>query len=549
MIQNVAGVILVFLSILASACGGRFPAETQGNRPGLAGTFFKGGDFTRPKDGVSMLPSLDNDWGRGKGNDWAARWAGYVTGPYDGEVKFSAVAGDGVRVLASGKVVIDGLDDPLAREGSVVMEKGVRIPLVIEYFCSSGNARLHLSWEWSGHGRSIVPASALSHDASEVPATAREGWPVPLPQLDFSEIPGTEEHGCVLEHVTIYDQPGRYAGWPANGGFWMWGDEMAVAFESGWFKDKPDWEDGHARDYTRPNEDYVARSLDGGRTWTWTPCPILSGDDPSRPSFGGFDFSHPDFAMKLQGTRFYLSADRARTWKGPFRLDVRDLPDDGELQARTCYLDGRGGSCRLFVGFRPEGYEDLSCSIRTADGGKSFDLEGWISPDPAHAPRGERWMVYSAARLTDGRLVAALRRKISRSGGGLRTRNWIDVYESKDDGRTWRFLSKVADTTEPNSDFNGNPPSLIHLADGRLCVTYGFRAHPPVICARLSGDGGHTWSGPVVLRSGARNWDIGYTRTLQRQDGKVVTVYYFATPEHRNQYIEAAIWDPEKVGR
>jgi hypothetical protein len=71
----------------------------------------------------------------------------------------------------------------------------------------------------------------------------------------------------------------------------------------------------------------------------------------------------------------------------------------------------------------------------------------------------------------------------------------------------------------------GSPPSLIRLADGRLCLTYGRRAPPYSIRARLSSNGGRTWS-----------------------DSRVVTVYYFwdkrTGPE---RYIAATIWDPAKV--
>jgi hypothetical protein len=85
------------------------------------------------------------------------------------------------------------------------------------------------------------------------------------------------------------------------------------------------------------------------------------------------------------------------------------------------------------------------------------------------------------------------------------------------------------------------------VKDGRLAVTYGFRGRPTALCAKLSSDKGKTWSEPVILRRGSRNWDFGYSRSLQKDEGNVVTVYYWATPEHRNQYIAATIWNPEKV--
>jgi len=68
---------------------------------------------------------------------------------------------------------------------------------------------------------------------------------------------------------------------------------------------------------------------------------------------------------------------------------------------------------------------------------------------------------------------------------------------------------------------------------------------PGRLCARISTDDGKTWGKELILRQDARNWDLGYPRSVQRSDGKGVTVYYFATPENRNQHIAATIWDPD----
>lgn len=360
--------------------------------------------------------------------------------------------------------------------------------------------------------------------------------------------PGPED-SCVVEHTVVYDEPGRYAGWPANGGAWVWGNELAVAFECGWFKDRPDEADGHARDTDRSNEDIVARSRDGGRTWSHEVHNLLSSDDNMTESPGGLDWAHPGFAFKCQGERFYYSYDRAQTWKGPHRLRIPGLMGgDDDLESRTAYIVNGSRDAFLFLGVEPKGGQDLAFVTQTTNGGKTFDFVGWISPNLNDAPKDERWAVYSGIRTTDGRLLAALRRKISRRSGAVKRLNWIDVYESRDDGRSWKFLSKVADTSAVNSDFNGNPPSLLQLRDGRLAVTYGFRAKPYVLCAKLSQDGGRSWSAPVILRNGARNWDFGYSRSLEREDGKVVTLYYWATPEHRNQFLAATIWDPARIG-
>ena len=97
----------------------------------------------------------------------------------------------------------------------------------------------------------------------------------------------------------------------------------------------------------------------------------------------------------------------------------------------------------------------------------------------------------------------------------------------------------MADTGE----FGGNPPMLFKLRDGRLCVTYGYRYAPYSIRARISSDG-KTWGDIVTIRDGAATWEVGYTRGVQRQDGKIVTVYYFNDGPHNERFIEVTIWSP-----
>jgi hypothetical protein len=82
------------------------------------------------------------------------------------------------------------------------------------------------------------------------------------------------------------------------------------------------------------------------------------------------------------------------------------------------------------------------------------------------------------------------------------------------------------------------------LRDGRLAITYGYRSAPFGIRARLSSDEGKTWSDEIPLRTDGGAWDLGYTRTIQRPDGKMLTVYYFNDHPDSERYIGATIWDP-----
>ena len=68
-----------------------------------------------------------------------------------------------------------------------------------------------------------------------------------------------------IKHVTVYREAGRFAGWPANHGMWSWGDEILVGFSRGYYKDRGPF---HHINKEKPEEFLLARSLDGGITWS-----------------------------------------------------------------------------------------------------------------------------------------------------------------------------------------------------------------------------------------------------------------------------------------
>jgi len=105
----------------------------------------------------------------------------------------------------------------------------------------------------------------------------------------------------------------------------------------------------------------------------------------------------------------------------------------------------------------------------------------------------------------------------------------------------------VANPVKENGLHSGNPPSMVRLADGRLCITYANRDEPHSIRAVLSSDDGATWGPQYVLRSGAGEPDIGYTRTVQRPDGKLVTIYYWLDKPRVERYIAVTIWSAPNV--
>lgn len=351
----------------------------------------------------------------------------------------------------------------------------------------------------------------------------------------------------VENHVPIYAVDGRFGGWPANHGIWSWGNEIVVGFGAGYYKDLGP--NRHAIDRDRPEYHMLARSTDGGETWSLEhpgERGMLVGSSGMRhgklppelrePSptdlTEAIDFTHPDFAMTIRmankdsgQSRFYYSYDRGHNWRGPF-----NLPQCGQIgiAARTDYIVNGPQDCLLFLtASKSNGQEGRVICIRTTDGGLTWEFVANIGPEPAGYA-----IMPATVRLSDTDLLTTIR---CREGDA----SWIDAYISHDNAASWTYLNRP----EPNCG-EGNPPALIKLQDGRLCLTYGVRKAPFSIEARLSSDNGTTWSAPIVLRDDGGGRDIGYPRSVQRPDGKVVTIYYFTPQTDPDRTIEATIWDP-----
>lgn len=355
-----------------------------------------------------------------------------------------------------------------------------------------------------------------------------------------------------VQHVIVYREAGRYGGWPANHGIWAWGDEILVGFSAG-YMDANGMGDGsgparHPIDRTRPEQHLLARSRDGGVTWTiernpglvppprtghMAGVPTEKGGAAARPFPGAADFTAPGFAMTLRmgdihtgPSWFFTSTDRGVSWSGPFELPSFGLKG---VAARTDYqVLGPQELLVFLTGAKSNGREGRPFVARTTDGGRSFAFLSWIGDEPSDG----FVIMPSSVRLEDGTLVVATRRQTSAGRG-------IDIHASTDGGHSWQMRSAaVAETGR------GNPPSMVRLRDGRLALTYGVRAEPYGIRAKISPDGGRTWGAERVLRRDAADWDLGYPRTVARADGRLVTVYYYNDRSAPERYIAATIWQP-----
>jgi hypothetical protein len=350
-------------------------------------------------------------------------------------------------------------------------------------------------------------------------------------------------------HVKVYHEEGKFGGWPANWGAWNWGNEILVGFAQGDYEDLGEERHHLARNKTERH--LLARSVDGGISWT-IEDPGAKGSLllPNNGVFHGqprtdvlpekpiplqspINFTHPDFALTVRTdnihagqSRFWYSYDRGKTWAGPHLLPNFGTPG---MAARTDYQVYGEQEAILFVTTaKANGREGRPAALHTIDGGITWTFLSHIGEEP------EGFAIMPASvKLGENELYVAVRRREE-------DRRFIAGYRSLDKGKTW--LQEI----DPVADCGiGNPPALLQMSDGRLCLIYGHRAEPYAIKARISTDKGKTWSEDQIIRADGANRDMGYPRMVQRPDGKLVILYYFndqATGPER--YIGASIWEP-----
>ena len=300
-------------------------------------------------------------------------------------------------------------------------------------------------------------------------------------------------------------------------------------------------------------------------------------------------FNQPTHGKWEGDVECWASEDDGRTWQrrgtaarhepGTNRMNVAA----GLAQDRALVVVASGWSKRPPPG-RPvesKGAEILEPWVcRSGDGGRTWSVAKGVAAHPEQA----HWLVPfgSIVALPDGALGATFYGSVRRAD---RAGSAAFLYASEDDGRTWaprsvispdnateaallvldggRMLAAVRTEGDehlelfvsgdggatwrrrgPLSRARQIPAHLLRLADGRILLAYGLRnAGCHGVAARLSADGGESWTPPRVLWSERDTMDCGYPASVQTKDGTIVTAYYAsATPAHQRYHMGVIRW-------
>jgi BNR repeat-like domain len=250
---------------------------------------------------------------------------------------------------------------------------------------------------------------------------------------------------------------------------------------------------GDERRADRAWDIYARRSPDGGGTWepeqVLSRFPQATGDDafvrPEMIGDGQDRFWVVWYGLRHGRSSFYLSrsADGGRTWTDPVALSGQSESVFGQRLVRS-------GERLLLVWQDTRTGQDRIYAVTSGDGGVT-----WSSPTRVdHVPADSRTAAVSAAVVLGPDAEAFVAWHDGRNG-----RDDIFVGRSPDGGRTWGTEDVRLDMDEPGTAAS-RFPGIARAEDGRLAVAWeDDRAGHEGIYLRVRAAGQSLAWGPEVV--------------------------------------------------
>ncbi len=146
---------------------------------GLTGNYYIGKNFEQFSF-TRMESTVNYTWGTGSpdpripADGYSVRWHGYLIPRYTQTYTLIPVTDDGVRLWVNGQLVVDDWNDhgDTWNNGVIALQAGVAVPVVMEYYESTGGVTARLLWESPGQTREVIPQSQWLVNAPAAPAAS-----------------------------------------------------------------------------------------------------------------------------------------------------------------------------------------------------------------------------------------------------------------------------------------------------------------------------------------------------------------------------------------
>jgi len=127
---------------------------TPDGQPGLLGAYFDNNEFRGEPLYTQIDEMVDFYWENGSpdkrldDDDFGIRWSGYLTPPETGTYELGTFAFNGYRLFLEDSLLVEGRSrhHPVVRTQTVMLEKGRRYKLVMEFYAYHGESLAQLVW-------------------------------------------------------------------------------------------------------------------------------------------------------------------------------------------------------------------------------------------------------------------------------------------------------------------------------------------------------------------------------------------------------------------
>ena len=307
--------------------------------------------------------------------------------------------------------------------------------------------------------------------------------------------------------------------------------------------------------YHPTTEQRVARSQDGGRTWSeprvlaaggqcpcvtllkdgtllfvthrWEPVPPRMREQiPETPAFREQPWPH-----LCVGTEVWRSEDGGERWQGPFWVDdVPGLEPAIEGCHAPVYLRGFIVELSDFTLALPVYASGVGCiMVVSSDGGRTWQHRGRPARCAPDSPLA--FNEWTLQETPSGELVAFMRSELPPERGG----GWLHTARSSDGGHSW---------SEPKrEELWGYPHCPLAMPSGRVLLCYGYRREGRgVRCRLLDAECAQIAEAEeFVLRDDGVTSDLGYPHACLLSDGRAMVAYYLHDREGAPPHVAVSL--------